>query len=96
MGAGTGFARGFNWLGCILEPCPAASSEPLATNHPLAKNLIFDKKPFPVKKNLALLVFVLPLLLAEGGCARRTTQQKKTSWYKHHSGGRSEPCPCGH
>jgi hypothetical protein len=31
-----------------------------------------------------------------GGCAARTPQQKKTSWYKHHSGGKSVPCPCGH
>ena len=73
-----------------------ADTIPPPTRHPLAKNLIFDKKLFPVKKNLALVLLVLPLLLAEGGCARRTTQQKKTSWYKHHSGGKSEPCPCGH
>ena len=72
-----------------------ATSRTLAGFAP-AKNLIFDKKPFPVKKNLALLLLVLPLLLAEGGCARRTTQQKKTAWFKHHSGGKSEPCPCGH
>lgn len=78
------------------ELCLIPDNEYLTTNHPLAKNLIFNKKPFLVKKNLALLLLVLPLLLAEGGCARRTAQQKKTSWYKHHSGGRSEPCPCGH
>lgn len=29
-----------------------------------------------------------------GGCATRTAQQKKTSWYKRHSGGRTVPCPC--
>ena len=79
-----------------LAPCLTTDNEQLATNHPPAKNLIFDKKPFPVKKNLALLLLVLPLLLAEGSCVRRTAQQKKTSWYKHHSGGKSEPCPCGH
>ena len=82
------------WL--RFESCLTTDNEQPTTSHPLAKNLIFDKKPFPVKKNLALLLLVLPLLLAETGCARRTTQQKKTSWYKHHSGGKSVPCPCGH
>jgi hypothetical protein len=60
------------------------------------RTLYLTKNPFPVKKNLVLWLLVLPLLLAEGGCARRTAQQKKTSWYKHHSGGKSVPCPCGH
>lgn len=46
-------------------------------------------------------LLTLTLLLALGGsllsgCARRTAQQKKTGWYKHHRGGRSVPCPCGH
>jgi hypothetical protein len=77
-----------------LASCPITDSAPLTTGHPPAKNLIFDKKLFLVKKNLAFLLLVLPLLLAEGGCARRTTQQKKTSWYKHHSGGKAVPCPC--
>lgn len=53
-----------------------------------------------MQKNLSFL-FLLALLLGLGAstlssCARRTAQQKKTSWYKHHSGGKSEPCPCGH
>lgn len=60
------------------------------------RTLYLTKNQFSVKKNLSLLLLVLPLLLAEGGCARRTAQQKKTSWYKHHSGGKSVPCPCGH
>ena len=30
------------------------------------------------------------------GCARRTAQQKKTSWYKQHSRRQSVPCPCDH
>ena len=85
------------WLVWVRpEACLTTNNEQLTTPYAPAKNLIFDKKPFLVKKNLALLLLVLPLLLAEGGCARRTTQQKKTSWYKHHSGGKSEPCPCGH
>jgi len=47
-----------------------------------------------VKKNLVLLVVLLPLLLANGGCARRTAVEKKTRWYRHHTkpGGRI-PCP---
>ena len=47
-----------------------------------------------MKKNLLLLLLALPLLLAETGCARRTAQEKKTRWYKHHTkpGGRI-PCP---
>ncbi|WP_210516689.1 hypothetical protein [Hymenobacter terricola] len=46
-----------------------------------------------MKKNLALLLLVLPLL-AGSGCATRTAQEKKTRWYKHHTtpGGRI-PCP---
>ena len=43
---------------------------------------------------------LLVLLLSLGAstllssCARRTAQQKKTSWYKHHGRGKAEPCPC--
>jgi len=53
-----------------------------------------------MRKTLSFL-FLFALLLSLGAsalssCARRTTQQKKTSWYKHHSGGKSVPCPCGH
>jgi hypothetical protein len=53
-----------------------------------------------MKKTL-LGLFTLALLLVLGSgllssCSRRTVQQKKTSWYRHHSGGKSEPCPCGH
>ena len=53
-----------------------------------------------MKKSLSWLVaWVLLLSLGAGllsGCARRTAQQKKTGWYKRHSGGKSVPCPCGH
>ena len=47
-----------------------------------------------MKKNLALVLLLLPLLLADGCCARRTAQEKKTRWYKQHTkpGGRI-PCP---
>ncbi|WP_188563395.1 hypothetical protein [Hymenobacter frigidus] len=53
-----------------------------------------------MRKSLSWLL-TLALLLTLGGsllsgCARRTAQQKKTSWYKNHSGGKSVPCPCGH
>ncbi len=80
------------WL-CLVACLTTGNDQP-TTSHPPAKNLIFDKKPLPVKKNLALLLLVLPLLLADGGCARRTSQEKKTRWYKHHTtpGGRI-PCP---
>lgn len=37
---------------------------------------------------------LLLILLLVGGCATRTAQQKKTSWYKRHSGGKTVPCPC--
>lgn len=42
---------------------------------------------------------LLVLLLSFGGsllssCATRTPQQKKTAWYKRHSGGKTIPCPC--
>ena len=81
--------------------CLTTSNKQLIPGFPVPvwreqRTLYLTKKPFPVKKNLALLLLVLPLLLAESGCARRTAQQKKTSWYKHHSGGKSVPCPCGH
>ena len=42
---------------------------------------------------------LLALLLGLGGtslsgCAARTPQQKKTSWYKRHKGAKAVPCPC--
>jgi hypothetical protein len=44
---------------------------------------------------LLLLVFVLSLGASTlSSCARRTAQQKKTSWYKKHGRGKAEPCPC--
>ena len=51
-----------------------------------------------MKKSMSWL-FTLTLLLALGGsllsgCTRRTAQQRKTSWYRHHSGGKAVPCPC--
>ena len=52
-----------------------------------------------MRKFPSFLLLLSLLVLGTGwlsGCARRTSQQKKTSWYKHHSGGKSEPCPCGH
>ncbi|MBD2721563.1 hypothetical protein MUN81_18970 [Hymenobacter sp. 5317J-9] len=53
-----------------------------------------------MKKSWSWLVLVMTVLVLGGsllsGCARRTSQQKKTSWYKHHSRGKSVPCPCGH
>ncbi|WP_156176285.1 hypothetical protein [Hymenobacter terrenus] len=52
-----------------------------------------------MRKPLSLLLLLVLLSLGAStlvGCARRTPQQKKTSWYKHHSGGKSVPCPCGH
>ena len=51
------------------------------------------------KKLSWLLTWALLLTLGGSllsGCARRTVQQKKTAWFKHHSGGKSVPCPCGH
>lgn len=47
-----------------------------------------------MKKSLILVLLALPLLLADSGCARRTAQERKTKWYKHHTkpGGRI-PCP---
>ena len=52
------------------------------------------KKTWSWLLSLVLLLAVGGSLL--GGCAGRTAQQKKTSWYKHHSGGKAVPCPCGH
>ena len=50
-----------------------------------------------MKKSWSWLLTLVVLLTLGGsllgGCARRTAQQKKTSWYKHHSRSK-EPCPC--
>lgn len=51
-----------------------------------------------MKKHLSFLL-LLALLLGLGAstlssCARRTAQQKKTSWYKKHGRGKAQPCPC--
>jgi hypothetical protein len=60
------------------------------------RTLYLTKNPVLVKKNVSLLLVLLLLGgLFSSGCARRTAQQKKTSWYKKHSG-KSVPCPCGH
>ena len=53
----------------------------------------------PAMKKLLSSVLLLALLLGLGGsllgsCAARTAQQKKTGWYKRHSGGKTVPCPC--
>lgn len=51
-----------------------------------------------MKKSWMLLVLSWLLLGLGGGllsgCAARTAQQKKTNWYKRHSGGKTTPCPC--
>ncbi|MDO7888095.1 hypothetical protein [Hymenobacter cheonanensis] len=44
----------------------------------------------------ALLLALWTLLLATSGCATHGSLSQKTRWYKHHSGGKSVPCPCGH
>jgi|GEM_PF-2746268 len=36
------------------------------------------------------------LLASLGSCAGHGSLSQKTRWYKHHSGGKSVPCPCGH
>ncbi|WP_191906517.1 hypothetical protein [Hymenobacter baengnokdamensis] len=42
------------------------------------------------------LFLALAALLATSGCAGHGSLQQKTRWYRHHSGGKSVPCPCGH
>jgi hypothetical protein len=57
-----------------------------------------------MKKYLAYSVVVryvhgavlLALLVGATSCASHKSLQQKTRWYKHHSGGKSVPCPCGH
>lgn len=40
---------------------------------------------------------VLLLVLGTTSCtSSHHSLSRKTSWYKHHSGGKSTPCPCGH
>ena len=51
-----------------------------------------------MRKPIFFLLLLLTLLglgsQLLSGCAMRTRQQKKTAWYKRHSGGKAEPCPC--
>ncbi|QKG55431.1 hypothetical protein GKZ68_01510 [Hymenobacter sp. BRD128] len=42
------------------------------------------------------LLLALAALLATSGCATHGSLSQKTKWYRHHSGGKSVPCPCGH
>ena len=35
------------------------------------------------------------VLSTASGCARHSSLQKKTRWYKSHAG-KTTPCPCGH
>ena len=44
--------------------------------------------------SLLLLLALFGGLLAESGCARRSSLQKKTKMYKRKSAGGNVPCPC--
>lgn len=48
------------------------------------------------RKTTVAKVCAAVLLLAASGCATHGSLSQKTRWYKHHSGGKSVPCPCGH
>ncbi|MGI4761693.1 MAG: hypothetical protein ACRYF0_13370 [Janthinobacterium lividum] len=48
------------------------------------------------RKNAVAKLCAAVLLLATSGCATHGSLSQKTRWYKHHSGGKSVPCPCGH
>jgi len=45
---------------------------------------------------IARLLAAALLLASLGSCAGHGSLSQKTRWYKHHSGGKSVPCPCGH
>ena len=47
----------------------------------------------PFSRLLALLALAATL----GSCASsHGSLSSKTRWYRHHSGGKTVPCPCGH
>ncbi len=48
------------------------------------------------RKNAAIRLGAAVLLLATSSCATHGSLSQKTRWYKHHSSGKSVPCPCGH
>ena len=51
----------------------------------------------PIIRLLARPALLLALTALLGGCASgHGSLSQKTRWYRHHSGGSSVPCPCGH
>jgi hypothetical protein len=52
-------------------------------------------KLFRNSRLLASVLLVAVLSTATSGCARHSSLQKKTRWYKSHAG-KTTPCPCGH
>jgi hypothetical protein len=49
-----------------------------------------------INSRLPAWLLLVAVLSTASGCAGHNSLQQKTRWYKHHSGGKSVPCPCGH
>jgi hypothetical protein len=67
----------------------------------LKKTIFVKNRAVKLLTNLHLLarpamLLALAASLAMSSCAGHGSLQQKTRWYKHHSGGKSIPCPCGH